>query len=182
VLLLNYEDLVADAAGTCTRICEFLDLAPHADMADPARYVDGAGQPWRQNTSYGSGGAGFDRGSLERWRTVLGPAERAMLDDLCGPEMALLGYPRDAGGADWRRDPPRIADEQLAGWIEDLYPNDAASLAAALAQEDLRDRLLAASDAEVAATDEDTVASAFLLPEALAALRHKPTMVRSASA
>jgi hypothetical protein len=182
VLLLNYEDLVAEPEASCARICAFLGLELYPAMTDPARYVDGAGRPWRQNTSYGPGDTGFDRRSLERWRTILSPAERGMIDALCGPEMRLIGYPSEADGTDWRRNPPRIADEHHAGWIKDLYPNDAASLAAALAQEDLRDRLLAASDAEVAATDADTVAGAFLLPQALAALRETHALPRSATA
>ena len=179
VLLLRYEDLVADPEGHAHRLCDFLEIDFASEMLDPAGFTDGSGQAWSQNTRYGDGARSFDATPLSRWRKVLSEDQVALIDVLCAPEMALHGYQPDS-----RVDaiPTRM---QLAGahlpldelgpWIRSVTRNDALTNAAEMAKEALRYELLAASAADLGAVPEEVVEGAFLTRAVLDAARQART-------
>jgi len=131
-------------------------------MIDPRRYVDGAGNPWSQNSSFAGKGQAFDKDGIHRWREILRPDEQAYLDMLCGPEMTLHRYSRSK--TNLTEAPvvgiPRLEDERLADWIRGLFPNDALSLSVQSQVEGLRSRLLAMPSSEL--IDRDVVEGCFL--------------------
>lgn len=116
--LVRYEDLITSPEEQTARICRFLNIEPHADLIDPARYRDGAGQAWRQNSSYTEGAQGFDRQALDRWRGVLNDEQRRFIETLCWPEMQAFGYePLDVDHFTPVFTSPTIAPDDLATWI-----------------------------------------------------------------
>ena len=50
-VIIRFEDLLFNPHTVAKDLCEFLKVDFHG-MTDPSTYTDGAGQPWRQNTSY----------------------------------------------------------------------------------------------------------------------------------
>lgn len=97
VKLVRFEDLLSDPERVARELCAFLGVAFHENMTDPTSYSDGAGQPWRQNTSYcknaeRDGERRFNRTALEKWKQVLSDEVLALIDLFCSWEMALLGY------------------------------------------------------------------------------------------
>jgi sulfotransferase family protein len=113
VHVVEYEALLAEGQAAVDGLCRFLELEPHADMLDPKRYRDAAGQAWSGNSS-------FD-GARPSWTSTLAAAVVEMADFILGPEMALTSYapvsaPVSAGrllegfaaaeveGASWRSD------------------------------------------------------------------------------
>ncbi len=175
VLRLRYEDLVTEPEKTARDVCDFLGL-PYADvMVVPAGWVDGAGRPWAQNTSFGVGERRFDAGAIERWRQALASEEVALVETLCGPEMALHGYGLTvtdrAGADDLVLAAPRVSDGDLAPWIHEVGGNDALTTAVEMAKEAVRRALLRASRDDLAAVDPRVIEGSFLLREVFGAAR-----------
>jgi hypothetical protein len=145
VMTVRYEDLVAAPEVTAKSMCEFLNVDFSEHMIDARQYVDGAGESWRQNTSYGGGKTAFDQVAIGRWRDVLTADETAHIEMLCYPEMLLHGY-APTGIPQWRNEyvlsPVRVPDAQLAEWIRHEYPNDVLSVSMQVAMEAIRYRLL----------------------------------------
>ena len=97
VKLVRFEDLLSDPETVARQLCEFLKVNFHENMTDPSSYTDGAGQPWRQNTSYRKnaerdGERRFNRTALDKWKQVLTDEVLTLIDLFCSREMALLGY------------------------------------------------------------------------------------------
>lgn len=111
-LQLGYEDIVSQPREAFTAMCNHIGVAFHPNVTDGSKYVDGAGEPWQQNSSHGTS-ATINKEYMERWRTVLPEDEIAIIEWLCGPEMDALGYERT------QREQPT---EALARWSDD-YPN-----------------------------------------------------------
>jgi hypothetical protein len=82
VLIVRYEDLLADLDGICRRICDFLELGFDDRMLHFDRYVAEriAGK--------------YDIGSpdRERWRTELDAATVRRIEEIAYEGMRLLGY------------------------------------------------------------------------------------------
>jgi LPS sulfotransferase NodH len=169
VMLIRYEDLVSEPLRLAREICAWLEIEYAPQMADPASYVDGQGRPWKQNTSYGTGGQRFDNSGVDKWRSSLKPAELDMIETLSGPEMLLHGYRPDRVRTTvdpaLLRDAPRIDDATLAAWARNYMPNDAASVSAEMNKEKLRYALLRPDGGQGGA------AEAFLFPALLEPLR-----------
>jgi hypothetical protein len=92
VLLVRYEDLVADPEHGAQKLCEFLNL--EFDPAMLALSRDG----WNGNSGYEHQEKNVYRGSLDRWMNSLSPEMLATVDFLCGPEMNLTPYKLVASG------------------------------------------------------------------------------------
>jgi hypothetical protein len=128
ISLIRFEDLVAQPAETIQGICSKLGLPYDEALLDPARYRDGDGAPWQQNTSFSAKGRrGFDVSAIERWREVLTPRQIAALEVICYPEMQLLGYSADS--ATWTNafsglcaSPEHIDQGELSSWIRPYSP------------------------------------------------------------
>lgn len=147
VLNLRFEDLIQKPERTVERICSFLDVEYDGAMADPSTYVDGRGQPWQQNTSYGEGSKKFDTSSVDRWRETLNENEVRFVESLCAPEMSLHGYETETKV----RPPkpiasPRVEDSNLADWMQGEIHNDRLTTSVHAAKEHLRYNALGAED------------------------------------
>lgn len=158
-LILHFEDLISGPRETADRICSFLHVPPVAEMTDPSEYVDGAGRPWAQNTSYGPGKDSFDESTIGKWRTRLDPSIKSYLEALCAPEMLLHGYePEGIPSAPDPLDAPIVDEANLADWMRGTIPNDDARTAILTAQEKIRYDLLQ----ESAGTEHPLILHAFL--------------------
>ena len=126
--LINYEDFVAQPEETTKKICDFLEVDWHPDIANPAKYKDGDGSDWKQNTSHGNGDAKFNTASLEKWKQTLEPKEIAYIEYLCSPEMELYSYEKASEYCftddELLNNSPRISDEFCANWMKGLIHND----------------------------------------------------------
>jgi hypothetical protein len=95
VLLVRYEDLVADPEQGALKLCDFLNLELDAVMLDVSK--DG----WSGNSGYEQEEKNVYRGSLDRWMNSLSANMLATVDFLCGPEMNFTPYePVASGGMD----------------------------------------------------------------------------------
>lgn len=97
LMLVRYEDLVADPDPTLAAVWRFLDI--ESSPLPSTQIVDAAtGQPWTANSSFNDVRGGLDPIAAERWRTVMAADDREAVEWLCGPELALCGYAVDQGG------------------------------------------------------------------------------------
>ena len=175
VLVLRYEDLVTGPQQTAQRICEFLDV-PFCDvMVDPSRYVDGAGKPWVQNSSYGGGGQGFSTKGLTKWQQVLSDDEVALIETICGPEMKLHDYelqsPRVEVADHLLFNPPTVPKDELAQWTRDMDVSDVVAATMALGLETMRLKLLLVDAGLARGVDAAVIRNCFLLDEVFSAAR-----------
>jgi hypothetical protein len=93
-LRLRYEDLVAEPVAVTTSLCGFLDLPFREDLLEVHRGVPAEADEFTRETT---GVVGTSQG---RWRTVLRPAELEVIQRVCRPEMAELGYAAAETGRD----------------------------------------------------------------------------------
>ena len=103
--VVAYERLVADAATELGRLCEFLGEAYEPAMLHErngtrdALVAKHAPPTWRswvdEHHSRASGAISAD--GRETWRSELSEREIALIEGLCGPRMAKLGYQPEAG-------------------------------------------------------------------------------------
>jgi len=175
VFCIRYEDLVTEPNRTATAICEFLGIDFAPTMVDPGLYVDGKGQPWKQNTSYGEGKQQFDPSSVDKWRTVLSPQEIVLIETICGPEMSLLDYSPDIAERRFTRSlllsPPRVADSDLAAWTLDILPNNPLHTTVEMSKETIREQLLNARKDELENVSSEIIEGSFLFPDLFDKLR-----------
>jgi len=175
VLSLKYEDFISEPVLTMRRLCAFIGVSYHPDVADPSKYKDGNGKAWVQNTSYGHGGQTLDIEAVQRWRDVLTDREIALIERMCGPEMSLFGYEVETSrevlsDPELICNPPRVPDKSLAKWMAGFVPNDPAAIATQVAADGVRDNLLLLPATKRVGVPEDVVKSAFLSRQVLDAL------------
>ena len=146
VLLLRYEDFITTPEKVTQQICRFLEIDWEEAIANPSYYKNGNGQPWKQNTSYGEGIAGFDQTAINRWQNKLTKLEQKYIEEICAPEMSLLEYERENSefglSEEWLFDSPRIQNEEQAAWMRNIIPNDPAYISVEMAKEYLRNSML----------------------------------------
>ncbi|HOE11889.1 MAG TPA: sulfotransferase [bacterium] len=175
VFCIRYEDLVTEPNRTATAICKFLGIDFAPTMVDPALYVDGKGQPWKQNTSCGEGKQQFDPSSVDKWRRVLSPQEIALIETICGPEMSLLDYSPDIAERCFTRSlllsPPRVAESDLAAWTLDILPNNPLHTTVEMSKETIREQLLNARKDELENVFSEIIEGSFLFPDLFDKLR-----------
>lgn len=92
VVVLQYERLVEDAAAVARELCEALGVPFDEAMTDGSRMSDPSGRPWLHNSSYSDVGAGIASDRAKRWIDELDERVVALVELVCGPEMALEGY------------------------------------------------------------------------------------------
>lgn len=100
-LMVRYEDLVQRPGHTLARLTDWLGVVPFPDDAATAPLRGQDGRPWRGNSSHGELAA-VSSASVGRFATRLEPATVRFVEAVCGPEMAVLGYP---AATDARDDP-----------------------------------------------------------------------------
>lgn len=100
-MALRYESLVLDPEPAMRRVSEHLGIGFEPSLLVPSR----EGQPWKSNSSFGTGTTGFSTEALERFRAELQPEDIAELEDLLGPRMRRRGYETSgrASRLSWRR-------------------------------------------------------------------------------
>lgn len=91
LLVLRAEDLARDLAGQMKRICAFLGEPYSADMAHTDNFADIKGEDWRSNSSFDESGQNYSE-AAPRWKEALSSEELFIVEMICQPEMAELGY------------------------------------------------------------------------------------------
>ncbi|QLA17057.1 sulfotransferase family protein [Desulfolutivibrio sulfoxidireducens] len=147
VCVVRFEDLVLSPRDTTRQVCRFLDIAWNASMIRPESFVDGYGDPWRQNTAYGAGGTGFDPGAATSWEQALTGRETAFVEGLCWPEAGLFGYearhaPDLARLADMTVTPCLVEEHRLARWIKPFVTVSPTATALEMGREFVRAAML----------------------------------------
>lgn len=93
LLVVRYEDLVVRAEQECRKLCDFLRIEYSDDMLDTNKYVEpSSGQVYNGFSSYEPTAVGISPNRIYRWRQYLNDDSIALIDFLCGPEMALFDY------------------------------------------------------------------------------------------
>jgi hypothetical protein len=160
LMLVRYEDLVADPKHGAQRLCNFLDLK--FDSAMLALSKEG----WSGNSSYAHREKNVYQGSLSRWQGSLLPAMIATVDFLCGPEMNLTPYKLVAsGGTD------NSVIECLLNANKEKYSwrSDSGDASSDFAWEALRHRIIGGDQ-----TPSDELSRrCFLFPETFQAIQSK---------
>ncbi len=122
VLLVRFEELVTNPSREARRICNFLEIEFDENVVNPSSFVDGAGNPWMQNSSHFLGKQIFNPDSVEKWKDVLAPRQVEFIESLCFAEMGVFNYQL----AELKKlpppvssifTPPEVAREELADWI-----------------------------------------------------------------
>jgi len=166
VLSIRYEDFITHPEEITKKICDFVGVPWHPDIADPGCYRDGRGEPWFQNTAFGQGKADFDTATINRWSSVLSDREIRLIELMCGPEMGLYGYecinnpPRL--DSEMIIDSPRIGDDEQARWMHGKVPNDPVKTAIQMAEEGIRAALLKVNSQHIQSVPEELIRAAFL--------------------
>lgn len=146
VLIVRYEDLVSNPEESAVRMAEFISIENPSSMTDPESWMDGGGEVWKQNTSFGEGASGFDVKAADRWRTQLPEVEARLIESLCAPEMSLFGYttlsePWSRSSTEIMR-PSLVPSDRLAEWIRPYVDESTESLSRAYLIEHMRYEVL----------------------------------------
>ncbi|GBE29811.1 sulfotransferase domain protein [bacterium BMS3Bbin04] len=123
VMLVSYESLIRRPKETMEQICEFLDVPFEEISLDPAKFVDGSGNPWMQDPEYVRGVRAFNPDTLSKWRERLSIRDCEFMERLCWPEMSLFQYQpvvmrRWVIPEDIVKHPPLIPENELVEWIK----------------------------------------------------------------
>lgn len=97
ILVLRYEDVVAQPGDSMRRVWEFigLDMLKPVNFADFSDAKDAYGNPWKSNSSIqpDTAAATFEFGkSRDAWKQRLSEDELSLLRAVCGPVMKKWGY------------------------------------------------------------------------------------------
>lgn len=85
--------LLADPARAFGAICAALDVPFDERMLNTDNYVDyTTGDTWRGNSSFETKTSGIDVRRATRWRETLDTGALRLIEFLCGPELAGVGY------------------------------------------------------------------------------------------
>ncbi|MFP4053517.1 MAG: sulfotransferase family protein [Phycisphaerae bacterium] len=179
VMLLHYEDLIREPEQTARAMCEFIGVDFDPNLVDPRTFVDGAGEPWVQNSSHFDGKAIFNVRSLDKWRSALSEREVACVESVCAPEMRLLGYEPNVESAveELARiatDPPHLPLGELSEWIRPFSPQTPGEDMRQWAMEHLRASLLNSPHDLPTAVAEAMCLDGKLLAPLRAAARNEP--------
>ncbi|MCD4759323.1 sulfotransferase [archaeon] len=92
-LALRYESIVENPEEEVGKTCDFLDIKFVPEMIDPSNYTGRFGEKWQSNSAYGKADK-ITTTFKEKWKKVLSKEEIQLVEDLCEPEMKILGYER----------------------------------------------------------------------------------------
>ncbi|MGI9539750.1 MAG: sulfotransferase family protein [Miltoncostaeaceae bacterium] len=160
LMVVRYEDVVADPASASATLSAFAGVEVDRGLGGAERLRDRAGARWTANSSFGSVAAGVRPELATTWRRRLDREHLAMVELLCGVEMAAVGYDPVLR---MRYRPHELARSALVadgraswGWRSDLGDP--------VAEHDLElRRREQARDPDIS---ERSIRSAFLFPEA----------------
>ena len=119
LMILRAEDLARDLPGEIARICDFLGEPFSPDLARLDEFSDIKGEDWRTNSSFDEQGHNYAEAS-PRWAGILSPEELFLVETICQPEMAGLGYAgsgQDVSALDSTALGALLSDPWLAGRI-----------------------------------------------------------------
>jgi len=159
-------------------VCDFLDIELDETILDPSNFVDGAGEQWLQNTSYDKSKASFDTSSVDKWRDVLDERVVEYIEQICYPEMPLFDYEYETSefglSDDLIFDPPTVPKNELADWITEYYGDwSRFDYVDAVAQEEVRQRLLTTEEETFESVDNSILKGYFLNPEYASTARNQ---------
>ena len=147
LLMIRYEDLIAQPEDWAEKIAAFLGIDPDPAMADARTFRDTGGGQWGGNSSHFENVYAFNRASADKWRRALEPREIAYIEHLCLPEMGIFGYeptvevtPEIPEALAF--DPPRVPEDSLAKWIRPYEITSPEALIREMALESLRYRAI----------------------------------------
>ena len=168
LMLIRYEDLVADPEHGAQRLCNFLDLK--FDSAMLALSKEG----WSGNSSYAHREKNIYQGSLERWKNNLMPKTFATVDFLCGPEMKFTPYKPAASS-----ETDNSVIECLLNANREKYSwrSDSGDALSDFAWEALRQRILGQNGAY----SEELLRRCFLFHETFQSIRCQPKILNEQS-
>lgn len=166
ILSIRYEDFITEPEKTTRKICEFLGVEWHADIANPEAYRDGAGNVWKQNTAYGGGKTEFNSTSLNQWQNVLSDNEIKFIEYICCAEMMLYGYKpinsNNEQDVQLLLNPPRIDNSSQAKWMRGIISNDVVRTVSSLAEEYFRHLMLGETELNMQEMSPELIESAYL--------------------
>ncbi len=167
VLVVRYEELIADCESTARRICNFLDVDFSPDMIDGGGFRDGWGNPWRQNSVYSGASSVITNRLAEKWREVLTPEEVRFVETLCSPDMQVFGYEPSCDSTDEIPlsdvlNPPIVPPDELADWIRKYACTDRTSNVVEMMKEVLRKNMLLLEEDASSSLDETVVEGLFM--------------------
>ena len=94
--IFKYEDLIDNPEIFMKEISNFIGVDYEVDMINPNKYVDGAGVPWSQNSSYNKSKRGtINNKNKDKWKGILTKKDIQLIEDLCDAEMKIFGYSRE---------------------------------------------------------------------------------------
>jgi len=164
VLLVKYENLIRNPKKIAKNICKFLEIDFDQQMTNPRNFVDGRGEKWLQNTSFGNGKREFDTDSINKWQDTLTDYEIGYIESLCGPEMKLHGYEPQEDikkiSPEFILSPPKVFNKDLANWIKRYVQNDSVNVSLQTAQEQIRYELLNYKDTQ--SVDKQLIETCYL--------------------
>jgi len=135
LMLVRLEDLTEDPELTARRISEFLGRTYDADMLNPQKYRDKAGNAWKNNSGFFPETQGIDK-NQQRWREHLSSAEVFFVEMVVMAKMVEFGYKpsgRVPNQQEWQEIYSFIQDpflsKRFAHWIAtgkglEGYPSD----------------------------------------------------------
>jgi len=89
-LKVRYEDLVRDPRLEMERTTNFLDIQEDNVLLRPT--LNSGREDWTGNSTDRQPFSGIEASSVDRWRSLLSPAQTVLLETLLGDEMLLHGY------------------------------------------------------------------------------------------
>jgi len=129
LLVVKYEDLIINPKETTNTMCDFLDVDWDYSMLKTDKYVNGKGNIWSQNSAYKSDvNNGFNRETIEKWKTVLSVDEVKLMEYLCFPEMKIFNYSPEYTNhrnevKNMTFNLPLYLDDEIAVWLKKYIEN-----------------------------------------------------------
>lgn len=127
VLVVKYEDLVANPIQWYRKICTFMgaqDVNISAKELEEASYTDAYGKTWNSNSSFEENKTGFDvRAAVDRWKDQISGEDIELCEMVCGEYMEAFEYSRTINSIDKskcyeRASSSEIIKEHMIRWLE----------------------------------------------------------------
>ena len=144
VLILKYEKAILNKKITLMKICKFLNIKFDKDMANEKKYIDGLGNPWKQNSSFTLEGKKYllnaaetkkisnnlkknylkksIKKTKEKWKLELDKKDIMTIEFICHNEMRKFGYILKYKNQNYSRFNLKnfkiIEKKKLADWIK----------------------------------------------------------------
>ncbi|NDY70475.1 hypothetical protein DO021_09875 [Desulfobacter hydrogenophilus] len=91
--VIKYEDLVSQSDQYVKNLCAFLGIEFEQNLLDTTQYKDGSGNPWFQNTSYGTNVPQYiNSKSIGKWKSQLNDLDVRSIELICNDWMQHFDY------------------------------------------------------------------------------------------